>query len=97
MHLSLMIDEKYLDRIETLYEKSGRPNYSGEGFEFEAGALNAMPELIRLARLGLWAKKHAIPALEWYSGSIAGSADDEEYIGDEADDAINALRKLNLA
>jgi hypothetical protein len=51
-------------------------------------------ELIRLARLGLWAEKHGIPALESYSGEVANVGEDEVYIGRTADEAIAALPTL---
>lgn len=53
-----MIDEKKLriwEQANTL-EAQGMPERAQE-----------MAELIRLARLGLWAEKHGIPALEYFS------------------------------
>jgi hypothetical protein len=48
-----MIDEKTLDQMAkafAVFEQSGPPTQ--------------FMELVRLARLGLWAEKHGVPALE---------------------------------
>lgn len=49
-----MIEEKRIDKI-LLEEMAEEIRMSGGDWKFE--------ELIRLARLGLWAEKHGIPTL----------------------------------
>lgn len=63
-----MIDEKRLSQFKVVYKTSGHgdeaPHICDEGAYYDRRGLD---ELLRLARLGLWAEKHGVPAAKQYA------------------------------
>lgn len=91
-----MIDEKFLERVAVadIWEGCERTWMLGDFTEEEAS------EVLQLARLGLWAREHAIPVLRWYNDK--GQPEDEGTPGAiyhqaklywHADKALAALPK----
>lgn len=96
-----MIDEKILDELCVKCAQSVLVTH----LPFHAVSI---PELCRLARLGLWAEKHAVPALEYYNDDDllrfprdwscfknGGMPEPEDYepVGNIASGALAALPK----
>lgn len=95
-----MIDSKRLDEIEEAYEKNNvwLNDCMNEYESFE---------IIRLARIGLWAQDHGIPAIEklynlkisfrqqsWFNGKQLGTVDDWLNPAPEALAALPKYKEL---
>jgi hypothetical protein len=63
-----MIDERRLDELETNERDAMAKRRDGA----QVLTFETVLELIRLARLGLWAEKHGVPALEKMKGWTLG-------------------------
>ena len=92
-----MVDEKKLDEIEEMVcmHPKGTHAFFSETQSHGAWLLDAdiLNELIRLARLGLWAEKHGVPTLR---EALAMSNEDDYSPGAyivKADEALKALPK----
>lgn len=78
------MDEKYLAE----WQARWRDEDVHQQIDTETGV-----ELLRLARLGLWAEQHGVPAIEYYS-LIHRSLEDQRIVsGAPAREALAALPK----
>jgi hypothetical protein len=85
----MSIDEKRLDELEQLANEVNIHIGATQGMD--PAFFQSSKELIRLARLGLWAEKQAIPALKertWAFDSTGFDSDDERVVA-----ALAALPK----
>lgn len=83
-----MIDAKRLDEIEEALEKTNVTLWG-------ACSVDEEPELVRLARLGLWAREHGVEAVRLYA-VMSDWGYDHEPLGDcdYGETAREALAKL---
>ena len=90
-----MIDEKRLDEYSEAFRSAYdrlRPTTAMEISLYKQD-MDEKQELLRLARLGLWAEKHGVPALR--SVTVRDPWDKGSGVAPEAvDDAKRALEKL---
>lgn len=94
----MKVDEKHLDRLE---EELKGPYFSDGRVGLHIAETK---ELVRLARLGLWAESHALPALKKISGNktmqvmdysqefMEGSHEAFQRQAEYADDALEKLK-----
>lgn len=92
-----MIDDKRLDSIDEMTRIHPNGTHAIVAGAAPVGAWmldsDVLSELISLARLGLWAERHGIPALKLMAEDRdCGGA--EGWFGTRADEAVSALPKL---